>query len=151
MKLPATADAVGDVFREAAGLGVELRADGGRLRFRPVAVVGPKLRARLAEHKDAILARLTTRAPADPAAPRLLYDAWCERWYRPLDMADPTERALAAWIADGRRELANAEALARAGRDARGFTRPQRYERGETFAARSARWRREVADKRTPQ
>ncbi|MBE7507978.1 MAG: hypothetical protein HS101_17070 [Planctomycetia bacterium] len=63
-----------------ARLGVELRADGVRLRYRPVAAVDPGLRDELARHKAEILATLAARgdpAPA-PVIPCRQPDEWDE-------------------------------------------------------------------------
>ena len=49
---------VGDVLADLHGRGIELRADGNLLRFRPKAAVDDRLRAVLAEHKAEILAAL---------------------------------------------------------------------------------------------
>jgi hypothetical protein len=44
-------------------LGIELRADGDRLRWRPREAVGPGLRHRIVQHKEALLALLARPAP----------------------------------------------------------------------------------------
>lgn len=76
-----------------ARLGVELRADGERLRFRPVDLVDHGLRAELAKHKAAILATLAARGAAapDPAV-------------RPLEQRDASDRAVFEALA-GEREV----------------------------------------------
>ena len=51
----------GELLAELNRRGVELRADGDRLRYQPVAAVTPDLKAALAEHKTAILATLAGR------------------------------------------------------------------------------------------
>jgi len=47
-----------DLMAELRRRGIELKADGNRLRFRPVSAVPPDLRAAMTEHKAEILAVL---------------------------------------------------------------------------------------------
>ncbi len=75
-------------------LGVAVRADGGRLMFRPASVVPADLRTALAEHKPELLAALTDPAPVPtPGDPEPL-DDWIGRYWRPLNPADPAEAAV---------------------------------------------------------
>jgi hypothetical protein len=53
------------LLRELQALGVEIVADGERLRWRPRHAVSPAMRELLIQHKEAILAQLT--GPTGPA------------------------------------------------------------------------------------
>lgn len=54
-----------DLLMELDGLGIQLEADGDRLRFRPRDAVTADLAARLKAHKAALLALLAKRAALD--------------------------------------------------------------------------------------
>ncbi|MCK6465096.1 MAG: hypothetical protein L6Q93_09685 [Phycisphaerae bacterium] len=83
------------LIHKLATLGVELAADGDRLRFRPVDRVTPDLLAELRAHKADLLAALGAGvADADPCQPV------------PTDPAAGTGGTLAAIRAAGRRKLA---------------------------------------------
>jgi hypothetical protein len=56
-----------DVLREVRGLGLAIRADGGRLVLRPGARVTPTLRERILAHKPDLLAILRGEAEAEEA------------------------------------------------------------------------------------
>ena len=51
-----------EIIRDLLRRGVELQAQGDRLRFRPKEAVPPDLLALLVQHKPAIMATLSTRA-----------------------------------------------------------------------------------------
>jgi hypothetical protein len=77
MTAPAPAKAA-DRLTELDGLGIQLEADGARLRFRPREAVTADLAARLKAHKAELLAILATRK----TAVRLLEvtTTWCPAW-----------------------------------------------------------------------
>jgi len=54
-----------DVLAECRRRGIELAADGPRLRFRPVEAVDPALRAALTAHNARVLAELWARGVAE--------------------------------------------------------------------------------------
>ena len=65
-----------DLLAEARAIGLEVAGVGGRLRIRPAGTCPPELRARLLEHRDALLAYLRGPGPfaalppgADPDRP----------------------------------------------------------------------------------
>ena len=62
-----------DLLAELNGLGVELAADGDRLRFRPRKKVTAELAARLKAHKAELLVLLQ---PSPPTGPPAMPEAW---------------------------------------------------------------------------
>jgi len=70
---PVTAAAL---VADLAALGIQLEADGERLRFRPCEKVTPDLAAKLRTHKAALLAMLAPNPPSPPTP------ALAEGWFR---------------------------------------------------------------------
>ncbi len=56
-----------DLLADLTGRGIELRAEGGRLRFRPVAAMTPELAERVKAHKGELLALLNPSSMAEPS------------------------------------------------------------------------------------
>jgi hypothetical protein len=64
-----------DVLAQAQAAGVQLVADGDRLRFRaPAGALTPDLRATLQEHRAAVLKLLAERPPATDPRPALWWE-----------------------------------------------------------------------------
>lgn len=107
-------NSVADILEACRRRGVELRADGGLLRFRPAGRVDPELRNALAAHKPALIRRLSSRY----LVPAELAPAWRE-WFeeraaiREYDGGQALEHA----EAESLREVL--EAMARAGESPR--------------------------------
>lgn len=76
---------VADLLAELDALGIQLAADGPRLRFRPREKVTADLAARLKAHKGGLLALLQGPKEATPApqpTPRPTPPAMPEAWFR---------------------------------------------------------------------
>ncbi len=103
------------LLADLKGRGIELRAEGERLRFRPVAAMTPELAARVKAHKGELLALLNRSSMAEP--PETHADREIRRflrvavprpdgrgWYDPGSLRDAAGRA---YLADALAEPEN--------------------------------------------
>ena len=97
-----------DLLADLTGRGIELRAEGGRLRFRPVAAMTPELAERVKAHKGELLDLLSPASMAEPSEThadreirRFLRVAVPQPdgrgWYDPGSLRDAAGRAYLAY------------------------------------------------------
>jgi hypothetical protein len=108
-----TPNPLGVLLADLSARGIELRADGDRLRFRPRAAVTPDLAARLKAHKARLLAVLQGAAGPAAEAESIIQQVWAG------GNTDLAEALAEAWhervsicTADGGLTLAEAAAVA---------------------------------------